>query len=159
MTGITLFLIAHYVGDWRLQSTWMALNKGKWASSMEGVRAITSHVTLYTWTLAVVCAIGVLLGVLPTLNVASWVGFFLVTWGTHLAVDMTTSRMTTRFWFVKARSGMKVLDPVNAPHIQGFTTWLEFDWKKRSQFFNTIGFDQTMHFLCLFWAARLAGIL
>lgn len=159
MTLISALLVLHWIGDFRLQTYWMALNKSNWNKSWEGMRAILSHVATYTLTLGVGLAPLWLLGWIPTLNGWSWLGFLLVTFGTHLATDAVTSKGTAKNWFVKARSGMRVLDPINAPHIQGFQSWIEIDRAKRDRFFNIVGFDQMIHFLCLFWAAHFIGAL
>lgn len=142
MILITALLILHWVGDFRLQTMRMALNKANWNKTAEGFYAIFYHVLTYTGTMAVGLTPLIVLGWVPVLNPYSWMGFFLVTFGTHLATDAVTSKGTSKNWFVHLRRGM-----------------IELDQTKRSRFFNIIGIDQTIHFLCLFWAAYAIGAL
>lgn len=82
-------LLTHFVGDFLLQSNWMALNKSKdW-------RALLLHVTTYS-----ACFL--------------WWGwrFVALTFLFHLITDAITSRITTRLWFVRGivyrRAGLEV---------------------------------------------------
>jgi Protein of unknown function (DUF3307) len=75
MTIPLLLLIVHFVGDFLLQSDYMALNKSKsW-------RALTLHVSVYA-----VCF-------------TPWgLTFIVVTWITHFLTDAVTSRINARLW-------------------------------------------------------------
>lgn len=76
MTVPLLVLMTHFVGDFLLQSDWMATNKSRdW-------RALLWHTTVYS-----VCFV-------PFYGV----GFALVTWCLHTVVDAGTSRATSALW-------------------------------------------------------------
>lgn len=81
MTPLTLltlyvaFRLKHFIGDFLLQSDWMALNKGK--PGKEGYRALFSHTAIH--------AIGTLLVTLLFAPSLWWLG--LVDFLVHSAVD------------------------------------------------------------------------
>jgi hypothetical protein len=77
MTIPLLLLIVHFVGDFLLQSDYMALNKSKsW-------RALALHVSVYA-----VCF-------------TPWgLTFAAVTWITHFLTDAVTSRINARLWTI-----------------------------------------------------------
>lgn len=118
----TLFL--HFVGDFPLQSGWMAVNKSKhWDP-------LVIHIFCYC---------------LPFYFAGySW-HFLLVTFGAHLVTDFCTSRITSKLWFID------LLEPVESKVALEFPTF-EFARvypRKRYWFFTTIGLDQSLHFLTL----------
>lgn len=80
-----ILMFAHWVGDFVLQSGWMALNKGRcW-------KALLAHVCVYA----------VVLGAFAAFLTASWTGlacFVGANFVLHLLVDSVTARMTMRFW-------------------------------------------------------------
>lgn len=77
-------MFAHWVGDFVLQTEWMATNKSKsWT-------ALSAHVAMYTLVLGV-CA----------LTLTGWqtaLSFTLFNAGLHFATDTVTSRITSYFW-------------------------------------------------------------
>lgn len=77
---VSLLMLAHFVGDFLLQSDWMALNKSK------ALIPLVVHTTLYA-----LCF--------------SWLGpqFALVTYGTHTITDFVTSRINARLWAANQR--------------------------------------------------------
>ena len=77
---LELLLLTHFIGDFLLQSDWMALNKSK------RLDALFVHATTYA-----VCFL--------------WVGptFALITLVTHMATDAITSRITSRLWFFDSK--------------------------------------------------------
>lgn len=78
MPTLSLWLVlAHYLGDWRFQSNWMAQNKSK------KLEALTAHCFVYS------------IFFLPF----GW-KFALATFYLHFFTDMVTSRITSRNWFV-----------------------------------------------------------
>lgn len=81
-------LVAHFVGDFILQSDWMALNKSK------DVNALITHVWVYTLTMAVALALFPPMGRPEQLFV-----FLMVNWLAHFVQDAVTSRLTSRLWF------------------------------------------------------------
>ena len=111
----------HWVGDFKFQSNWMALNKGK--NTVEGAKALIQHCFVYACCFA-------------------WVSieFAWITFALHLLTDAVTSRVNSKLWFVKAEL---VSDgPYAVPA-------LVFDDSKRHWFFVSIGFDQYVHTACL----------
>jgi hypothetical protein len=113
--------VLHYVGDWRFQTTWMALNKSKnWL-------ALWWHVSVYTSVM--------IFGAAWFLTPRAAVLFSLITCVTHFITDAITSRLTTRYWFIRA------------------TTFVEGGYilndALRTKFFNTIGIDQMIHYITL----------
>ena len=84
LSGFMLLLLAHWVGDFVLQSHWQATNKSA------RLDALTLHVAIYSGALLVAAV--VLLG--------PWRGvvFVLVNAAFHFATDFVTSRVTARLW-------------------------------------------------------------
>jgi Protein of unknown function (DUF3307) len=84
LSGFVLLLLAHWVGDFVLQSQWQATNKSK------RLDALALHVAIYSAVLLVAAVI--LLG--------AWRGvvFTLVNAALHFATDFVTSRVAARFW-------------------------------------------------------------
>jgi hypothetical protein len=77
ITVVVMLLISHLVGDFFLQSDWMALNKSKRSD------ALFLHAVVYS-----LCFVGF------------GVNFYLITWLTHMITDAITSRITSRLWFI-----------------------------------------------------------
>lgn len=131
MISIPIGLLAlHFIGDFMLQSDWMALNKSKnWT-------ALAAHVSAYTatfWPLFIV-ALG--------FNRENVVLFLVVTWLTHFLTDAWTSRITSWLWFMK---------PVNAFWNAGgkrYEMWVPIGGS-RHWFFVVIGLDQLIHYVTL----------
>lgn len=80
--AVTGLMIAHFVGDFLLQSDWMAANKSK------NVQALVAHVWVYSL-------------------IFLWFGptFWLITWLSHFLTDAITSRVTSKLWFVVPAGG------------------------------------------------------
>jgi hypothetical protein len=130
---ITQILVAHWIADFLLQSSWMATNKSKsWL-------ALSSHVVTYTATIAFlmlffsIALVG--LGIEHDLSnsvifestpyaFAMWV---IINGLLHFVTDAVTSRISSKLW---ERGDMR-------------------------RFFIVIGFDQMIHYLCLFGTASL----
>jgi hypothetical protein len=72
---IISILFLHLLGDFILQSDWMAINKSR------DTNALVAHTVVYS-----LCFI-------PFGFV-----FYLITWATHTATDAITSRITSRLW-------------------------------------------------------------
>lgn len=73
----SLSLVLHFIGDFLLQSDWMALNKSKYNE------ALTAHVLVYS------------LMFLPF-----GLHFWAITFALHWLTDWCTSRITSKLWFV-----------------------------------------------------------
>ena len=123
---ISLILI-HLVGDFFLQTDWMALGKSKsW-------KPLLAHTAIYSLCFAYF-----------------GLAFTLVTFFTHTLTDAVTSRVTSRLWFVKT-------DPVvfkwaDMKHYENEWTDLyhvTFENTKRHWFFVCIGVDQVIHYVTL----------
>lgn len=123
-------VIAHYLGDWRLQTDWMATNKSKWWKSVDGLWALTLHVLIYSTTIAL------LIGG-TNLNSLKWFG---ITFITHWVTDAITSQFTTRWFFFRPYGESNMWWPIP---------------ENRSKFFNTIGVDQSIHFITLLWILHI----
>jgi len=84
LSGFVVLLLAHWVGDFVLQSQWQAMNKSK------RLDALALHVAIYSAVLlvAAVTLLGPWRGLLFTLANAAL----------HFATDFVTSRLTSRFW-------------------------------------------------------------
>lgn len=131
---------AHYVADWGWQSDWMAMNKSKWwqigctKPNYEGLKALTSHVALYSLVMA--------------LTMGLWVGnnafylWLLITFVTHFITDAITSQFTTKYFFFRPYGDSNM--------------WFA-EWEKRGPFFKWIGLDQLIHALTLLWTLKILG--
>lgn len=112
--------LSHFIGDFLLQSDWMALNKSKnW-------RALCLHCLVYS-----LCFF--------------WLGwvFVLVTFLLHLLTDAVTSRVTSKLWFVDLFARYNEGTPTKYP-------WFaNVNMKKRHWFFVMIGLDQLIHLVTL----------
>ena len=130
-------LVAHFVGDFVLQSDWMAMNKSKlwWA--------LTSHVSAYV--------LPFLIWSMLTLQNSEQLGIFIgLTFVTHFITDAITSRVTSKLWFFR--------DTDIAYNAGGkrYTLWVPMGGN-RHYFFVMIGFDQLIHYGTLAWTLRLIG--
>jgi hypothetical protein len=121
---LIFIFLTHLLGDWFLQTGWMATNKSKWWQNMEGFKALYYHAGLYS-----LCFL--------------WLGeeFAFLTFVFHLVTDAITSQLTTRWFFFRE-------DPLDGCDPPFQTSWTPL-WANRSYFFNTIGVDQTIHFITL----------
>lgn len=115
-------LLLHFLGDFLLQSDWMALHKSKhWDP-------LVIHAGVYS---------------LCFLPFFGW-WFVGVTFITHALTDFCTSRLTSKLWFID------LLEPIDDDRLDYPT--FEFARvypRKRHWFFVVIGFDQLIHFTTL----------
>jgi len=113
---IVFIILLHFIGDFILQSSWMALNKS------HNNRALLAHVATYTLVIFV----------------GSWVLWYkdpmdlnlIIAWTLtngllHFITDYITSRINSRLWKLENKH-----------------------W-----FFTMIGFDQLIHYACLFFTS------
>jgi len=84
LAGFVGLLLAHWVGDFVLQTQWQATNKSR------NLGALTLHVATYSAVLLVAAVI--LLG--PWRGLA----FTLANAGLHFATDYVTSRLSAKYW-------------------------------------------------------------
>src|SRR5262249_5011115 len=84
LSGFVLLLLAHWVGDFVLQSQWQAMNKSK------RLDALALHVAIYAAVL--------LVAAVTLLGAGRGLGSTLVNAALHFATDFVTSRVTARFW-------------------------------------------------------------
>lgn len=123
----------HFLGDFLLQSDWMALNKSKsWL-------ALYLHVLVYS------------LCFLPF-----GMAFVGITFLLHFLTDAITSRITSRLWFIEhlpmGDGLIKVLRSTYGYEVNPFVASFN---NKRHWFFVVIGLDQLIHFACLALAYSL----
>jgi hypothetical protein len=139
---VPLSLLAlHFIGDFLLQTDWMALNKSK------DFEALGVHVGVYTCVFA-----GWLYFPVPPAPLAVSISKFLVfTFITHWLTDAVTSRMTARLWFIELWERDKTLVPLT---YEAFPFVARVDSAKRHWFFVVIGADQLIHAATLAFAAQ-----
>ena len=134
---ILVLLIAHMVGDFILQSDWMALNKGKrWD-------ALSLHVGVYIAVVSLIIAAFQPPSPYPYAELWQFGGWVLVNGVAHFVTDAITSRVTSRLWFLpQVGQGMR-------------PTWIQVEVKDtRHWFFVAIGADQLLHYIVLFTTAQ-----
>lgn len=148
---VLALLVGHYIGDFMLQSDWMALNKSKdWT-------ALVAHVAVYICTLtAVLAAVDLVRNIhgaigAPDLYV---VAFLLANAWAHLFQDAITSRINAKNWFFRLEPGIWEQAAFTVPrHERSIVNpWIQ-DVGDRHQFFVGIGLDQCVHYLTLFVTA------
>ena len=112
-------LIVHFIGDFLLQSDWMALNKSKkWEVLM--VHAFVYGMCFAPWGSQ----------------------FAVITYSAHFFTDAITSRITSKLWFMEPRL---IENEVG----EQFNVWIPKDPNPRHWFFVMIGLDQLIHCLTL----------
>lgn len=135
--GLTLplsLLILHFLGDFILQSNWMALGKSKsWYP-------LLIHTLVYS---ACFLPFGLL--------------FWAITFVTHTATDFFTSRWTSKLWFIPLEPITDYVKDVehDCPGPKWSTHFASIDARKRHWFFVAIGADQLIHFTTLALTYRL----
>lgn len=129
MTLPISLIIAHFVGDFLLQSDKMALNKSKnWI-------ALADHVGVYS-LIMLLWAIGHLNPGHVSIKVSL---FAWITFVTHFLTDAVTSRITSKLWFLEMEQ-RELLDGWFYGKVKpGYRHW----------FFVMIGFDQVIHYITL----------
>ncbi len=141
-TPLTL-IVLHFIGDFLLQSDWMATNKSKrWD-------ALAWHVCAYCVPFSV--------WLIATLGVRSvaMTNFIFVTFALHFVTDAITSRITSRLWFFQMQGGIWIQAPYTAPkHNRELVNPWTPTVGNRHWFFVVIGADQVLHYaaLMLTWA-------
>lgn len=120
MIPVSLLLV-HFVGDFLLQSNWMAINKSK------KLEALTIHCLIYA----------------ACFFYWGW-QFALLTFWLHFITDFFTSRLTTKLWFIELEKPTSELrySLYDDEFIAKVGT-------TRHWFFVAIGFDQLLHALSL----------
>ena len=143
---LSLFVL-HFIGDFLLQSDWMAINKSK------NFRALILHVLIYS-----LCFI------------PFGLHFVIITFMCHLLTDAITSQITSKLWFVEL---VKVSSPLSfkgpdqmyyviafpegkgPSSISGFEYLANVKGGLRHWFFVVIGLDQLVHMVTLLITLRL----
>ena len=147
MTLVLVILIAHFVGDFILQSDWMAVNKSKrWD-------ALALHVVVYGFALVLTLLFGfwIVNGADATAGGPPWVWFWFTNAAAHFVQDAITSRITAWLWFVEGvRISRKTEVHFFAP--EGYEYEVAYN-NKRHWFFVAIGADQLLHYVTLFVTA------
>lgn len=116
-------LVAHFLGDFILQTDWMAINKSKrWD-------ALSAHAFVYSMCF------------LP------WgITFALATFASHYATDAVTSRITSKLWFFRMEPGIwEQADYAVPKHGRTLVNPWTPRGGNRHWFFVVIGLDQLIH--------------
>jgi hypothetical protein len=113
--------VSHFVGDFLLQSNWMALGKSK------RLVPLLTHALVYS-----LCFL--------------WLGpaFVAITFLCHTITDFCTSRLTSSLWFVSENTATWI-EGCACGDRECWTTTVVYDSAKRHWFFVVIGFDQLLH--------------
>lgn len=131
MFTLLVLLTLHTVGDFVLQSDWMALNKSKsW-------RALLWHTGVYS-----------------TVFLPFGLGFTIITFILHTLQDAITSRITGKLWFFRP---LKDFYPkLGTVKVEGesYPIYVPMGGN-RHYFFVMIGLDQLIHFWSLAWTYTL----
>jgi len=134
MTSLPTLMTLHFVGDFLLQSDWMALNKSTYW------RALLLHTTIYSLCFA---------------NYG--LSFVAITFLTHTLTDAVTSRITSELWFINLTPyddcGECRMTMAQNEYLATVTNW------KRHCFFVAIGADQLIHMWTLYLTAYYLGLL
>lgn len=131
-------LVAHFIGDFVLQTGNQALNKSKdnWA--------LTRHVASYS---------------LCFLPWGFW--FAVVTFILHWATDYCTSRQSSKYWYIPMleRSAYEMNPSGDGITIRygAYPYFYYFDQEKRPWFWRWIGFDQLLHAVMLALTYKVLG--
>jgi hypothetical protein len=127
MTLPLSIITLHFIGDWLLQSNWMALNKSR------NTLALVTHVLVMS------CAM--LIG-MAAIGYDDRLAFTFISFNAlaHYATDAITSQITSELWFM-----VPALSPNGKPN--GLFTY--DTGNKRYWFFITIGADQLIHYATL----------
>lgn len=152
MTTLLTLLTLHFIGDFLLQSDWMATNKSKrWD-------ALALHVTCYVTPLFFALAVWSRFahGQVGLRPIVWLVG---VTWVAHFVTDAITSRATSALWFFKQEFGIWTQAEYAVPkHSRSLVNpWMPIGGK-RHWFFVVIGFDQLLHIWQLGLTALWLGL-
>ena len=125
-----LAVLGHFVGDYLLQSKWMALTKSK--PGAEGLLACTVHVAIYTW--AVLMFVGPKMGPV-TANIPYGLAVVpLVVFVPHWIID----RWSLATYWLRLIGG-RTFEDARDPWDIAFTALV----------YTVV--DNTMHVLCLYW--------
>ena len=121
-------VFAHWVSDFVLQSGWMATNKSKnWQALLAHVATYTASMTVLMFVMAIllsdtVIKFNMINGIILAMTPTAYMAWILLNGVLHLITDAVTSRITYKLW---GRS-------------------------KMHEFFVVVGFDQMIHYTCLF---------
>lgn len=121
-------VFAHWVSDFVLQSGWMANNKSKnWRALLAHVATYTASMTVLMFIMAIllsdtVIKFNMINGIILAMTPSAYMAWILLNGVLHLITDAITSRITYKLW---GRS-------------------------KMHEFFVVVGFDQMIHYTCLF---------
>ena len=121
-------VFAHWVSDFVLQSHWMATNKSKnWQALLAHVATYTASMTVLMFIMAIllsdtVIKFNMINGIILAMTPSAYMAWILLNGVLHLITDAVTSRITYKLW---GRS-------------------------KMHDFFVVVGFDQMIHYTCLF---------
>lgn len=123
MWTLLLLLVLHFIGDFLLQSDWVAVNKSK------RNEVLTLHVLVYS------------LCFLPF----GW-KFWLLTFYSHWATDWVTSRIASRLWFF-GPTGWNMDTPGIRAEMAAYPEMFHYSYipGRRHWFFVAIGADQLIH--------------
>lgn len=142
---------AHFVADFVSQSHWMGSTKGQWRfTSLRSWWPLTAHVLTYTLVLLGVMGTLLLVQPISPAAVRYWV---LVNGGVHFLVDAATCKLTKALWFIDLAPRVVSDTQVSATVYPFYARIKSEDPNFPHWFFTAIGFDQWVHYVCLFVTA------
>lgn len=147
---IYVILVAHFVGDFLLQSDWMALNKSKRMDALAW-HVLVVALTLYMFLTPAIAWPPVTMQESQLRGLLQWVGFNALC---HFCQDAITSRWTTALWFIDLRPAGTAPERPGTYDPGSVPTYVVTMNKKRHWFFVVIGLDQLLHYLVLFKTAE-----
>lgn len=123
---ISIILAAHFIADFLFQNNWMASGKSN------NLLKLGTHIVTYTFVLFFGTFFLILVNHSVTLKLLA--EFAIISGILHFSIDFFTSKVTS--W-------------------QRKNNMMGSDSLPNFGFFSTIGFDQLLHSICLFWIYSL----
>ena len=144
MTIPISLLVAHWVGDFLLQTDKMAVGKSKHLGWLT-LHVLVYSLTITMWGLYIVWS---RLFLDPKRFTEVLGSLFSLTFVTHFLTDAITSKITSKLWFFERRyygADMPIDPSDDWYYVEG----------KRHWFFVMIGLDQLIHFVTLAYTLKL----
>jgi hypothetical protein len=145
-------MFVHFIGDFVMQSNYVASRKSK------EFNILLAHVAIYTLVMALALILYTQLryGYGPNIAIPLWFKAIGLVFISHLGIDFVTSRITS-IVFESAMNDYKfsitsLNKNIESDHLKSFGN-------KYHEYFVVIGFDQFLHFLSLWLIIELLPIV